>query len=718
MTPLGNAAAGAETLLPVTPGTTIDEIVARIAAVNSSRVELLVPNGTRELQSLAGCETLKRAAADIGKQVTIFSSDEKTTAAARIAGLDVVPVGGPIAGPDAASARPPAPLPPQAAPPEPTNGSRRIRPTPHFTAPQSPRPHSSSAPARPNSGQTREVPGRKPAPAAPGAQAPRHSGAGPSRTDQDFLASLEAFDRAQTDPAQSRGETVPTAEGALLFDTAGDVGIPRRVSQEHEAWDSAFEAMGETMASEPVTPRPARARPRRTAGAPQEGAAAGGRGLGSLAPLFSRRPRSTTKAAGGNAALAQRPGRSPADGGASAGPARRLPIWPLALLGLVIIGVSGWLLLRSLNLGPTRAVVELTPAVPLAEARPFEDITIPIRGEPVTDPSALDVEGAIVEQPVSALVQGQAISSTLTPIGRASGALFLRNTLSQPVLLQAGTVVPAANGTRFVVDEDATVSAAVATADGITFGRGEATLTATVPGAAGNIPPGSITSIPGFEGTLRVEQGEFTGGTDQEVRVVRTEDVNRVLPDALSRLYGAGQQALQLRLADRPNLQLAQTAITPTLESLQQLQGVEYGVFPPIGGVTPDGTFELETRATFRGLAEPANAPIGQQLQRAVRNQLVNTGQIEPNAQVEVTNWTVGGQGLMVDAAVSPSGETPPLAEAFMEEVQTAIAGRPRAEALNYLQSLVDDRRIASFSPLPDEWETVPARVDVTQATP
>jgi len=389
-------------------------------------------------------------------------------------------------------------------------------------------------------------------------------------------------------------------------------------------------------------------------------------------------------------------------------------------LALIALLGGGWLALRQLELagiGLGGGTVTLSPPAPKTEATPVAGIAIPARPDPVTDQSSFDVQGLILEKPVSVAVAGQAISTTLTPIGRATGVLLLRNTLSQPVTIRAGTPVPAANGVRFTVAENATVSAAVSTLDGVTYGRGEVSLVATVPGAAGNIPPGSITSIPGFEGTLRVDQGGFSGGSDQEVRIVRTEDVNRVLPEAVSRLYGTGIQQLQAEVNTRPGFELSQAVITPTLESLQQLSALDYAVFPPIGAVTPDGSFQLEVRATFQAVAEPADAPLQQQLQQAVRNQLVNTGKIAPDAQVQIGNWRIANGGLSVDATVTPAGKVPPLSQDFLQQVETAIAGKPRDEATRYLQALVDEGRIQQFSPIPQSWETIPSRVNVRQST-
>ncbi len=725
---LSKAGDSASSLLPVKPQATIEEIVAEVQALGSPRVELLVPNNTKALQSLAGCEMLRRSLTAVGIYTTLFTSDEKTAAAARIAKLDVVAVGGAIVAPSDDHPRPRPSRQIQVPPArlsQLAGSEARTAPRPDIQSRPAPLQTRQSGSAAPASGpsQARTIP-RRVSPVRPSAEGPPQGApnAGqtlplptPAPSDDAFLAGLEAFDRAQSIRGPAGGETLPTSEGAVLFDAPGDLGVPRPDAAGQDAWESAFEDMGATMAAEPGPPGPARRR-----SAPDT---IGGNGqpprravLGPFAPLLARRPRRAAKSAFAGL-LMQRSQRSPEEAVLRTRQSRRLLLWPLALLGLLILITGAWVATRTFGVLPGSATITLTAPAPKSDAQSFTGLAIPVRDQPITDQSSFEVQGALLEQPVSVTVQGQAISTTLTPIGRATGVIFLRNTLSQPVVVRAGTVVPAATGVQFTVQADTTVPAAAATADGITFGRGQANLRAVVPGGGGNIPPGSITAIPGFEGTLRVEQGQFAGGSDQEVHIVRTEDVNRVLPDAVSQLYGTGIRALQIKLADRSDFSLVTPTITPTLESLQQLRGIDYGVFPPLGGVAPDGTFKLEVRGLFRGVAEPANAPLAQQLPKAVRNQLVNTGRIDGNAQVQIKSFTAGTQGLIVDAAVTPSAKAPQLPQSLLDEVQAAIAGKRRNEAVNYLQSLVKEGKIAGYAPLPAQWETVPTRVSVKQAT-
>lgn len=679
-------------LMPVRPAATVDEIVAQVVGPRNRQVELLVPNGTTALQSADGCAALRKAADEAGIHVLVFTADEQTLRAASSAGLDVLPVGRPIAPPDRLQRRgprrPASPFPP-AVPPGDNNGAYGggAAPEPVFSAPRPRMPVDGAVPSR--QGQ-----------------------ASSPVSDADFLAGLAAFEQAQADDVPARGTMLATDEGAILFDAPGDLGVPRPVAADDEGWETAFDELGVTMASEPESPLPL---PPRVPGPDVPT----GREPGLSRRAASGLPDGSPRRPKGGMLTARDDGRSQRQ--AAPDQAReprqrrwRSLLWPLVMLGLVAVIGGGWIGATRLGFGLAGPSIMLTPAVPQAQAQQVNGVIIPVRPDVAKDASSYALQGAVVEQPVNIAVAGEAISTTLTPIGRARGTLFLRNTLSQAVTVRAGTPVPAANGVQFVVAQTATVPAAAASLDGVTYGRGEVALVATIPGASGNISAGSITSIPGFEGTLRVEQGEFTGGSDQEVRIVRVEDVNRVLPEAISRLYAAGLQALQDKAPG--GLQLSTATITPTLESLQQLQGVEYGVFPPIGGVTPDGTFRVEVRATFGGVAEPAGAPLQQQLPVAVHNQLVNTGKIAADAQVQVKDWTVANGGLRVDALVAPAARVKALSPDFLREVERAIAGKPRNEATAYLQGLVKAGTIQSFSPIPDTWDKIPAGVSVRQS--
>jgi len=172
-------------------------------------------------------------------------------------------------------------------------------------------------------------------------------------------------------------------------------------------------------------------------------------------------------------------------------------------------------------------------------------------------------------------------------------------------------------------------------------------------------------------------------------------------------------QALQRATGGQSAVALAETAISPTLATLQHLDGVDYSVFPPIGSVASNGKFTLEVRTTFSGLAEPRAHSIDDQVAVAVKNQLISDGRATSGAQVKVTHWSIANGQLTADATVQSEGTVPTLPDSFLANVQQSIAGKKHDEAQQYLDGLVKDGKIGGYSPLPDDWATVPARVVV-----
>lgn len=667
-----------DALLPLLPDATIDEIVAGVRTAGASQVELLVPNNTRVLQSLAGCELLKEAVAAAGLSVTLFTADEATIKAASRAELDVIAVGSSIL---------------------PDKRPSTFRAKPLGQLERAPAPPVRSTPSEP----LRQVANTPMVVTAPGFEEPEQS---PVAPDDAFLQRLRAFEQSQSPPLVAPGETVETAEGSLLFDAPGDRGVPR--SNQRVAWNAAFDDMDATMAAEPA-PQPVRRRDVPVASTqskqvPDRKAAA-------LRWPFQKRTNSMRSAETAVRRLQGGTVRQPqleAKGVASE--SSRL-LWLVVALAAGAIGLIAWFGLGALGIGLGTQQITLTPPVPSSEMQTFTGLEVALANVP----AAGAIQGRVLEQPVRVLIQGQAISSTLVPIGRATGSLVLRNRGSFAVTVRAGQIIQAANGTTFTVDNEVTVPAATERPDGsgTIYGQGVAELTATVPGAAGNIPAGTIGGIPGVEATVRVEQGEFSGGSDQEVRIVRTEDVNRVLPQAVSDLSGAAIRALTAAVGQDPALALASDTITPTNANLRTLTGIEVAVFPPIGSVTSDGTFQVELRGVFRGMAGPTGQPVAEQLTQVVRNQLVTEGRIGEDAQIDIVGWRSGGPGLLVDATIRPSGRVVALSDTFLSDVQQQIAGLPRVDAEAYLQTLVVDNKIAGFSTLPNTWETVPEKVEI-----
>jgi hypothetical protein len=694
-------------LLPITPNSSIDEINRLVQQAGAARIELLVPDNTSALQSIAGNEALREAAKAAGVRVTIFTADEKTTHAARFAKLDVVSVGGTVA----------APRPGDAAR-RPTGQRPALRPAAAAPTPQ-------SRPAQPNATS-------QPRPAQPNARPTAAAQAAAPDADDEFLSRLDAFDEASTvEPPRAR----TSEQGALLFDVPGDIGVPRPAQNDDE-WETFGQPRPaiEEQAAPRRTPTQRRLQPIEQQRTPQPSL------LSALLGFLPQRRRAV--AADADQALSgdddglrmARPDRTPEELAARQRQSRSLLLWPLALivalLGIVLIVAVRSDLLPGVSrlmagiLPGSAPTLTITPPRSTAEAQDFTGLSVPLVSTAVTDASSLNVQGVLLTAPVEVTLQGVASQTALSPIGYAEGALLIRNRSSQPVTIPAGALAQG-GGQQFAFVETVTVPARVDTEEGTTFGSAQATLRATVPGAQGNIGPGSITQLADYGDNLPVRQdAPFSGGTDQEVPIVSPDDVSQLLPQALSQLYGQGVTSIQNQTSQLSGFSVikseATPEISPTVQMLNQIPLEELEVFPPIGQVIDpslNGRFTLRISKTFEALASPNDRPIEQQLQRAVANLLRRQGQNVTDEEVSISGWQRSSTGLLVDARLTPRGGFLPVTDQQQAEIARALRGRTRAEAEQYLADLKQRGVIGDFA-LPAELQTMPDNLEVAVSAP
>lgn len=673
-------------LIPIQPSSTTEEICALVRAAGAARVELLVPDGTRALQSIAGNEMLREAARAANVRVTLFTADEKTTDAARFAKLDVVSVGGTVSAP-----RP---------------GDTARRPTGQRPAIQPPLPPIQSS--------------------SPTAAQSTVSSTPLNTSDADFLSQLEALDQGSFD---EQPRVQQSSQGALMYDVPGDIGVARPAQNDDE-WQAAFGELDSAILNapdedEPLPPPPPRRRQQRPIDVPDQPARPSllGAILGVL-PQRNRRAVDVADVPEDDSFRMSRPERTPEEAAARRRQSRNLLIGPLlalllfAGLILIVLGATGSFnprqLLNTAGLGSSPTVA-IEPPLSSTEAVTFTDQIVPLVTTPITDPASINVQGVLLSAPVEVTLQGTAAQQSVVPIGFASGSVTFRNQTSQPVTIPAGTIV-SAGGQEFVFDSNVTVPASEDTGQALVYGFAEGTLTARLPGAQGNIPPGTIAQIPNFTSRqFSVSQGAaFTGGTDQEVTIVSPDDVTPLLPQALTQLYARGVQSLQNQVQEQPNLTIYSQQITPTEEFLKSLPIEEYtAVFPPIGQVAQDGTFTVQVSRTFEALASPVDKPIDQELKRALANKIRVEQPALANAEIAITGWQRGDQGLIVNAVAVPSGGYQQLPEATTQQIIEGIRGKSRAEAEAYLQHMQEEGQIRGFT-LPADWQTVPEDVGIS----
>lgn len=714
---LGQIGGGDEPLLlPISPTSTIDDITRLIREAGATRIELLVPDATTALQSIAGNEALREAAKAAGIRLTLYTSDEKTTHAARFAKVDVVGIGG------ASVAAPP----PGTQPRRPTGQFRAVQP------PVTPRPPQAAAqPPRATERPTRPAPsGAAPTQPAQSAQ---------PMNDAELLQRLDAWQqpppRADEEPARVQ----QSDEGALLYDVGGDIGIPRPADDDAE-WNTFAQAPGRrSVVDDPAFDLVPQRTPARRRGSPIDDETRQTAAPSLLGALFGFMPQRTarrSKAAPGDVDDAgmrmSRPERSPEETAARRRQSRNLTLWPLlgiALLAVLGIALFVWAQQGAASFQETinrvtgaAPSINIEPPLNTTEAFTRTDLVVPLVTEPVNDPASLNVQGVVVSVPVTVTLQGTAEKTATTPIGFATGTILLSNPTSGAITIPAGTPVRLGDQ-DFTFDTDVTVPGAQSDFAGTRNGQAEATLTARLPGSQSNVSEGSaiVSDYTAPNGPLRARlAGPFQGGTDQEVPIVTFDDVNRLLPDALSRLYGQGVNEVNNRVQQLAGFTLMKgentPEILPTQAQLKQIQPEDLQVFPPIGQVVSpelNGKFTLRISRRFEGLASPMDRPIDSQLQQAVANRLRLGDTNVQTDEVQILNWRRGEGGLLVDAMVVPRGGYLRVPAELQQTITQAVRGKPRAEAEQYLADLRSQGQIGDFT-LPAQWTTVPEDLELT----
>lgn len=674
-------------LVLVLPDDRAETLLARIVQTGASRVQLLVPDGIIALQQSDEAARLSALTKAAGVELLLISSDPVTLEVARRRGIATMGVR------DARVASPtpkpsPAPRPPAApirAEPVPSSASRppaapiRAEPAPAPAAPIRAEPAPSST-ARPHAAPIRA----EPAPVDP---------------DLAFLDALDDLDVAQPPPRTNR----PAAELAAA-EASLDVALrmpPKRMSDEELLLAALDREPGMTppRSVRPVAPEPYRDDPdpalQRPLAAPRPVAR----------PQSAPTPRSNSRSVEAT--------RAPL-------PVRRS--WPV--LGLALVLVALLVVIAGLMLWSTRVTVAVTLPLRPETVEPIIDLPVPLA------PQGSDPATAVIAETLSADVSfasvGQVTEGTLTPAGTAGGTVTILNSTAQALLLPAGSEFLAitADGRQvpFVSGADTLVPAATTSDTGaqIVTVRGQASIgvAARSPGTGSNVEGNTIRRITppggaGFgvdAGSILLQHPPLTGGTEEEVRIVKDSDVQALLALTLEGLDAAGRNRLS-ELATARGLVLDPNTVLPKRSELEQLQGFELLIQPSIGQ-TLDPTspnFSLTALARYSGLAIPPERPLNDQLGAALTEQLRLAGLLNPGdcRAPSVTAWRWDGERLLVSGEIRPDTTSPQcqggLDPATLDQVRNAVRGQSREQATANLDALVAANLIGGYTLPPGE---------------
>ena len=407
-------------------------------------------------------------------------------------------------------------------------------------------------------------------------------------------------------------------------------------------------------------------------------------------------------------------------------PATRRRPWPIyalsALLVLLLAAIGAVLFLGG------RVTVAVSPPARATTAAPFTGLPVPLLG-----PGAGVSSTAVLAEPIVSTVAvtstGTVAEGTLTPVGSAEGPVTILNSSGQAILLPAGTEFvatrPDGGEAPFISAADVLVPAATTADQGAqivtTRGQAQVTVTARSPGSASNVEANTIRRItppggPTFNvsaGSLLVQHPPLTGGREELVYLVKERDVQPLLAPALEQLDAEARRQLG-GLAQARGLRLDSSAITPRRSDLEQLQGFDQFVNPPLGAPTDanDPRFTLTVQATYSALATPPDQPLQAQFGPVVTEQLRRAGLIQPGecrAPV-ISDWRWDGQTLFVDGSIEPDTVSPRcqggIEPAVLEQVREAVRGKAYPEADAALrdlaaQGLIGDYRLPEVARMP-----------------
>jgi hypothetical protein len=677
-------AAGESVLIPVSPDDTLDAIAAQIRGAGAPQVQLLVPDGTAALQSLGGFQRLLQKIEPDHVDLLLITSDEKILNAARLSQVETVGVqGARVSMPRRRTAAP------DEAPPDDRYATRSFAAEPIDRRDAEFLEALDHVPSGEGYADLQEEDAdlyaalddlsdtfQQDAPArrASAADSRRDLGA-----DEDFAAALDEW----SDPDAARRPTRPAARP----DSGADLESPRRFSAAD--FDLAEDDRRQRGGRRPTAAQRARAEAKL--------AAAGG------AP--ARRSRASTSGRlrdyDEDEELAPRRSRSRA-------------LIPLLLALVAVLALALWFL-------SSRTTIAIAPPASAASEHPFANEVIPL-AQPGESTSAA-VQAAPVSAAAEATVTGEVKNETLSPSGTAKGEVTIINTIANPVPIPRGSEFIGKNSAgqevRFSLDSDVTVPGATSTSSltgsSTTYGQIAVAVTARSPGSASNVDVNSITQllIPGQQPIVSqnsnfiFQNAPIGGGSEEPQRIVTEADVQAVLGQALTALYGNGLQALRGQI-DETRVAIDETTIAPSAEALGDPKNYDPPVVePPVGqAVDPNNpVFKVTVRASFNALATPAGSSVADQLQTVVPQYFFQRpdrpckASERQGTRVDGSRWD--GEKLTIDGAISctPIGGLP--AETIVK-VKDAVRGQSRDAAVTGLETLKQQGLIGDYQ-LPDK---------------
>lgn len=196
----------------------------------------------------------------------------------------------------------------------------------------------------------------------------------------------------------------------------------------------------------------------------------------------------------------------------------------LKLKKLYLVGISGLLLLAILLFYFLYALPHATLTIYIIPKSLEQEVSLTL----TSTESSIDFDKRIVPAQIEIIkTQGEKsleTSGTKLVGETASGTVTLYNRTSAAKSFPAGTLLSAGGGLKFSLDTATQIASG--SADNDYVGKAQSTVSATAIGSASNLKEGTEFTIQAFakDSFVAKAQGDLTGGSSQEARVVSQED--------------------------------------------------------------------------------------------------------------------------------------------------------------------------------------------------
>ncbi len=353
--------------------------------------------------------------------------------------------------------------------------------------------------------------------------------------------------------------------------------------------------------------------------------------------------------------------------------------------------------------------VYLLPSAQVTVTLPAQNFSTPVKllASPTnaSNPAAGTIQNEVLQKTFTTSGNGKATGSTKIGTAPAKGIVFFTNNGSQQVVIPSNVIVTTSNGTQFVTQAEVSVGP-----KGSTLNRLPTTIQAQSSGDAGNVPAGSITSIPpdGLSTIAQYNNAQVaslnlkvtndaatSGGGAGTATTVTQNDLNNTQTALSAQLQDEITTWMQQQQA--PGDVAGKPVITPTLTKAPRVNDIEQsGTFP--------ASLTLNVQVPVVRNAALQSATVAQLDAALSKDAHYQNYQIIPNQTnaVQIPQFTPISNGLSMTLSFKATGKIIPT----VQDVPSKLAGKTNAEAVAMLHEIIPDVQKVDIqvSPSIDPW--------------